>query len=211
MIEEYKYKIPKFEEFRKIYNFRDKTELKFATHIAIVYHEFAYHQMMSFLETNNEFFEKNLSENDPAINTYLNKAWSNAYSVYALLRTTIEATGKINEKLLEVRDIGNTYKERIKEIVDIANNVVKHPMFNNSVNSSACLPASLTRGGGIGIQKWVGKIAPSSTMEIDPEKDFHTICGYLENVAELGLQERDSHHSFSESVFRWKVWYISVK
>lgn len=191
MIEGYKYSIPKFEEFKKSYNFGEKIEIRFATHIAIMYHEFAYHQMISFCNTNNEFFEKNLPNNDPEINTYLYKAWSNAYSVYVLIRTTIEAVRKINKELLNDVDINDIYKNRIKEIVDVANDMIKHPMFNGTDKSCAYLPTGLSRGGEIDVQKWIDKTSPSLTIEIYPEKDFYTVCNYLEHIAELLLKKKN--------------------
>jgi len=185
MIDVSKYKIPKFEAFELSYDFKSKIEIKFATHIAIMYHELAYHQMINFSDINNEFFEKNLPANDTAIDTYLYKAWSSAYSVYALLRTTTEAVRKINKELLNETDIRDSYKTRIKEIIDIANDMIKHPMFNDTDASCAYLPTGLGRGGEIDVQKWIDKTTPSSTIEIYPEKDFYTICNYLEHIAEL--------------------------
>lgn len=183
MIEVSKYKIPKFEEFERVHVAGKEPEIRFAARIAVTYHEFAYHQMINFCEVNNHFFEQNLEDNDPEINTYLNKAWADAYSMYALLRTVIEAVRKLNETLLGKATIEDHYKSRIKEIVDIANNMVKHPMFNGE-NSSAYLPTSLGRGGEIDMQKWIDKTSPSSSIEINPEKDFYAVCGYLEYVAE---------------------------
>ncbi len=185
MISVSKYKIIKFEDFKKSYDFGTNIELKFATHIAIMYYEFAYYQMINFCNTTDEFFKKNLPVDDPAINTYLYEAWSNAYSVYVLLRTTIEAVKKVNKELLKDNNISDFYKKRIKEIIDIANDIVKHPMFNNVANSCAYLPISLSLGGGIDIQKWVDKTTPSSNIEIDPEKDFYSVCNYFEYIAEL--------------------------
>lgn len=184
MIDVSKYQIPKFEEFKKTYSFEEKNELKFAAHIATMYHEFAYHQMISFCATNNEFFEKNLPDDDPVINTYLCKAWSNVYSIYVLLRTVIEAVKKINEALLKKDVVENPYKDKIKEIVDIANDIVKHPMFNGD-NSSAYWPNSLGSGDEIDVQKWIDKTTPYSIIKIYPEKDFYIVCNYLEHTAEL--------------------------
>jgi hypothetical protein len=189
MIDVSKYKIPKFENLKKSYDFKLKTEIKFAAHVAIMYHEFAYHQVVNFCDTNCEFFEKNLSENNPAINTYLYKAWSQAYSVYTLLRTTIEATRRINKEFLQNNDIGDFYNRGIKKIADVANDIIKHPMFNGTNASCAYLPIGLGLGDEIDVQKWTDRTSPSSTIEIYPEEDFYTVCNYLEHIAELIMRK----------------------
>lgn len=178
-----KYQIPKFEEFERTGVKKQDAEIRFAARIAVMYYEFAYHQMINFCETNNEFFEQNLPDNDPQISTHLNRGWSNAFGMYTLLRTVIDAVRKINDAILDKNSIEEHYRTKIKEIVDITNDMVKHPIFNGN-NSCAYLPTSLGRSGEIDIQKWTDKNSPSSNVEIYPEKDFYSVCNYMEYVAD---------------------------
>ncbi len=187
MIDEAKYQIPQFEKFKKAYSFGEGTDLKFAAAVASMYHEFAFYQMIDFCIGYEEFFKENLPASDPRINTSVHKAWSRAYSMYVLLRTTIEATQKINRALMREGDIESFHKQRIKDIAYIANDVIKHPMFNSTKSGSnesfAYWPASLSRDGGIDVYRWVNQSAPFVTMDLHPEEDFYTVCTYLEHVA----------------------------
>ncbi len=188
MIDIPKYQIPKFQVLSKEYDFKQKTDVKYASYIACMYYEFAYYQMLDFCSTTNKFFEEALPEDSPLIDTYLYKSWSHAYSMYALLRTTIEAVRKVNKEFLSDAEVGDFYKEKIKEIVDIANDVVKHPMFNNNgvIDASyAYRPSALYRWDEIEIQQWSDQTTPSSSLTIAPEKDFYMIQNYLEHIADL--------------------------
>lgn len=183
-----KYQIPKFQDIRSGYDFKKRTDLKYAAYIACLYYEFAYYQMLGFSDNNNQFFKEN-PEDAKIIDEYLHKGWSGAYAMYALLRTVIEAVRKINKALVDENSISSHYKTAIKNIVDITNDVVKHPMFNDTTDpsdaSQAYRPVSLNIGGEIDIERWVDQASPSSTLEIDPFKDFVTVRNYLEHIAEI--------------------------
>jgi hypothetical protein len=183
-----KYQIPKFEEIRNSYDFKDKVELKYASYIACLYYEFAYYRMLGFSDVRDKFFKENPSDHN-VIYTYLNQSWSEAYSIYALLRTSIEAIRKINKGLLNENQIDSYYKTKIKEIVDITNDIIKHPMFNDPTNpadaSQAYRPISLYIDGLIDIERWIDQTTPSSTLTINPMKDFDAMHNYLEYIADL--------------------------
>ncbi len=182
MIDVIKYQIPNFEKFEQADVKKQDLEIRFATHIAVMYHEFAYYQMINFCKTSSELFEQNFPNNDPQIDTYLYKAWSSAFGIYALMRTVIEAVRKINDAMLKKNSIAEYYQAKIKKIIDITNDIVKHPMFNGG-NSRAYLPIRIGRGGEIDIQEWIDKTNPSSGVEIYPEEDFYFVCNYLEYIA----------------------------
>ncbi len=180
-----KYTIPNFEDIRHNYNFKDRIDLKYASYIACLYYEFAYYRMLGFSDIRSRFFKENLPDNN-LINNYLNQSWSEAYSVYALLRTSIEAVRKINKGLLNENLINSYYKTKIKNIINITNDIIKHPMFNDaSGQSQAYRPISLDIGGNIDIERWIDKTTPSSTLSISPMEDFEAVKNYLEHIAEL--------------------------
>jgi len=183
-----KYQIPKFENIRFNYDFKDRTDLQFASMIACLYYEFAYYQMLGFSDICNQNFKDNSTDNNVR-NTYLNRSWSEAYAIYALLRTCIEAVRKINKELLDENRIETYYKNKIKNIVDITNDIIKHPMFNDINNpkdaSQAFRPNSLDIGGNIDVDRWIDQTTPSSTLTISPIQDFESVKNYLEHIAEL--------------------------
>ncbi len=182
MVDHPKYKIAEFEGLANRKDFQANAELRFAAYTAALYYEFAFYQMMAFSIITSEMFEKEPPENSPEFTTYLYRAWSHAYAMYALLRTTIEAARNINDKLS--LDVGDYYRTRVKEIIDIANDIVKHPVFNGE-GSYAHRPLSLYRWGDIEFQKWTDQTSPSSQINISLEKDFYSIQNYLEHVATL--------------------------
>jgi hypothetical protein len=183
MIDHPKYGIPEFLSLANDPVLKTNHELRFAAYTAGLYYEFAYYQMLDFSTVTNEMYEKEPAPNSPETEAYLYRAWSHAYAMYALLRTTIEAVRKINAEVLK-KDVGDFYKNRIKEIVDTANDIVKHPIFNGS-GSYAHRPLSLYRWGDIEIQRWMDQTSDSIQLTVSPEKDFYTIQNYLEHIASL--------------------------
>ena len=183
-----KYKISEFEDIRNGYNFGNRIDLKFASEITCLYYEFAYYQILGFSDTYNKFFKEAPDDHDSII-SYLNQSWSQAYAIYALLRTCIEAIRKINKGLLSENQISDHYKYRIKEIIDITNDIIKHPMFNNTNDSSdtsiAYRPISLDIGGEIDVERWIDQSSPSDTLKISPMRDFETVQNYIKHIAQL--------------------------
>jgi hypothetical protein len=183
-----KYQIPNFQNIRFHYDFGERVDLQFASMIACLYYEFAYYRMLGFSDICNKNFQDNTNDNR-ARNTYLNQSWSEAYAMYALLRTCIEAVRKINKELISENKIESYYKDRIKNIVDITNDVIKHPMFNDINDpkdaSQAFRPNGLDIGGNIDVERWIDHNTPSSILTISPMQDFEAVKSYLEHIADI--------------------------
>lgn len=182
MIDHPKYKIPKFEALASHKDVQPNAELRFAVYTACLYYEFAYYRMLDFCTVTNDMY-KARPEQTAEIDSYLYRAWSDAYAMYALLRTTIDAVRRINSAVLK-KDVDVYYRNRIKDIVDVANDAVKHPTFNGA-GSYAHRPLSLDIAGNIEIQRWADQVSSSTEFTISPEKDFYAVQNYLEHVADL--------------------------
>src|SRR5882757_8128315 len=112
MIDHPKYKISKFEGLSTNKDIQPNAELRFAVYTANMYYEFAYYQMLDFCTVKDQMY-KQRPQSGLETSSYLYRAWSDAYAMYALLRTTIEATRKINTGVLK-KNITDFYQGRMK-------------------------------------------------------------------------------------------------
>ncbi len=176
-----KYQVPKFLEFYASYAFPD-AKSKHTADVALAYYHYAYYQMISFGETYTEFFEVDNPGNGEVM-FYLRKSWSYAFGMYTLLRTTIEAINVMRKMIGDTNTVDTYYQKSIKEIIDIANDIVKHPTFKYGGVSEACEPQALSMNGEIDIVVWSDSGNPSK-IELNPMKDFYTITNYCEYIAE---------------------------
>src|SRR5271157_4785599 len=122
-----KYQLPGFIKFYSFYKFTDLKSKQTAS-LVLSYYDYAYHQMLSLSDTYAEFFKENTDEHHRVM-FYLHKSWSYAFGMYALLRTTIEALSILRKMMGDMAPVSTYYQENIKRIIDIANNIVKHPTF----------------------------------------------------------------------------------
>lgn len=175
------YQLPNYLDFLLNYRFQDSRSKQTAQSV-LDYYRFAYYQMMNLSDTCDNFFNVQDPDHETMIEG-MNKSWSYAYAMYALLRTSLEAMS-IFRKMVNDQTVVNTYyKNEIIRIIDIANDVVKHPTFKHNVFSTGTEVIGLMRGGDI-------EVAISSDdgsiirKEINPMKDFKIIRDYLNYIAD---------------------------
>lgn len=120
------------------------------------YYYFACLQNNLFLECIREaLYNENINEYEYNVPM---APFAYAFSVYALIRTSLEACQKLcnalfmlrlNEEISKYREY---HKEEIKDIIDIANDMVKHPMINNppEEKTKMSMPHSYDIGGSMG-------------------------------------------------------------
>jgi len=138
--------------------------------------------MIALSDTCNNFFRKN-TEDDDEIDESMQKCWSFAYGMYVHLRTVIDTIKNIRILIDDKNDIDKYYKLRIKEIIDVTNDIVKHPLFKTDMsNSMASQPQTLSIDGSIDIVLWFGGRATKKTLS--PEKNFVIVRNYMESIFE---------------------------
>ena len=176
-----KYQLHNFQEFIAK-NKLNSDRIKHTSELVWSYYHFAYYQMISLNESYNSFFKEAPEQNDIII-SYLNKSWSYAYGMYALLRTTLEIMSTLRKMLEDTNPIDQYYEIEIKKIIDIANDVVKHPAFKHQIMSSGTQPIALSLNGEIDIVT-ISDLGTFEKKEINPMKDFETVRNYIEYISE---------------------------
>jgi hypothetical protein len=184
MIQQPKYEINSFGELERTKGFGDNPEVRFSARIAVQYYIYAFHEMMSFCDTNNELFKLCSEADEQKISVYRSRAWASAYGMYALLRTVLEATRKIKSFIPGIDWSDSIYEAPIKNIIDTSNDIVKHPMFNGEGSSAYLAEAGIGIGGEIELNRWTGLDQNSTIISLSPEKDFTTVAEYLRYFSE---------------------------
>lgn len=180
-----KYQIPLFVEFFSRFSFPD-AKSKHTAEVAMSYYVFAYYQMIALSETYTLFFKKE-SPSSGEVAESLNKSWSHAFAMYALLRTCLEALSIMRKMLSDTDDVDETHAKNVKKLIDIANDVVKHPTFKLEKMSEACEPQALSLNGEIDVVVW-SELGYASKIEIDPIQDFYQVHNYIEYLSDRLLK-----------------------
>ena len=174
-----KYQLTNCIDFYGKYAFPD-VKSKHTADVAISYYYYAYYQMMSLSTTYVAFFKEQNPSNDEVMH-YLRQSWSYAFSMYAMLRTMLDALRIMRQMIGDTTPVDASYEENIKRIIDIANDIVKHPTYKVGVASEACEPLALSLNGEIDIIVW-SNTGQSSKMELSPMKDFEVVHNYAEYI-----------------------------
>jgi len=125
---------------------------------------------------------------------YTEVCYSSAYGFYTLIRTTLEASKKFTQEFEALDKAGKLreYKKRnfggIKSIVDIANDIVKHPLASGDKVVFYEL-GGLDSWGNIDIYRW-STVDPADLklLQINPIKDCDFVFQYLEGLAAVYLE-----------------------
>ncbi len=177
-----KYRIPKYLEFLSKYKFPD-SKSRHTAKMADLYYEFAYYQMLSLSETYTAFF-KEQSPTHNEVMYHLHKSWAFAYAMYALLRTSLDAIRITRKMIGDTSTIDIYYEEQIKKIIDIANDIVKHPTFKPTPEESwAVEPQALSLNGEIDVVIGSDK-GDMVKAELNPMSDFEVVRNYLEYIGD---------------------------
>lgn len=177
-----KYELPEFLGYVMRTKFTDE-RAKHTAEIVKQYYDLAYYQMLDLSETTNGFF----GLRDPAqdvVTFHLKKSWSYAYGMYALIRTSVEALSIFRQMIGDVRQIDPVYRDELIRIIDIANHIIKHPMYKHNQLSEGAQPVSLDISGGIDIAIQSDTTGQISKKELDPMKDFYFVRNYIEHIFE---------------------------
>ncbi len=176
-----KYATPNFLEFYALFPFPDPKS-KHTADLALSYYIYAEYQYFAYVNTYTKFFKIENPSHDEVM-AHLRESWSFAFGMYGQLRTTIEALRGMRKMIGDKEPIDKYYEENISRLVDVMNDIVKHPMYKHSEPSEACEPQALSMNGEIDIITWSDE-GESSKETLDPGKDFMVIHDYLEYLAE---------------------------
>ncbi len=181
---ELKYQLPVFVEFFCRYKFPDDKS-HYNANVAFTYYTYAYHQLITYTETYVSLFKMSNPSNDEVL--YISrKAWSYALSMYVMLRVALEALQHMRNML---GDKGQVI-DSVQGVIDIANEVAKHPAFNSNQDSSAREPWSISVNGEFDIITWAEDGTSSILATRRPEGDFMIIHDYMESMAQKFLKEQ---------------------
>ena len=173
-----KYQTPQFLEFFARYKFPD-FKSKHTASTAMSYYRYAYYQFLSHTDNYVAFFKERNPSHDQVM-AALRISWSYAFGMYVHLRTTIDSLRIMRQMISDTTAIDIYYKQNIKRICDIANDMVKHPTFKYSLISEACEPQALEMNGEIDIVSWSENGQYEGKESLNPSKDFDCVHDYME-------------------------------
>jgi len=82
----------------------------------------------------------------------------------------------------DVRQIDSVYRDDLIRIIDIANNIVKHPMYKHNQLSEGAQPVALDISGGIDVAIQSDITGQINKKELNPMKDFYAVRNYIEHI-----------------------------
>jgi len=180
------------QHLEKYSKFLSKFEDQKIFHLGIIVQRYFY-----FAELQIRDFERNCGMYFDRNNTidYSEACYSNSFSFYALIRTCLEASKILSSEIQKREKTGKLEKYRqehfkeIKKIIDIANNIVKHPQKNPMTNKIFFYePGGLDNFGNMGIYEWSNPHNMLKVLEINPIKDCNVVYKYLEDLAPIYLE-----------------------
>ncbi len=122
---------------------------------------------------------------------YSEQCYSYCYGFYALIRTCLEVSSKFSNKFQErsfsadLENYRNLAEDKIKEIINIANNCIKHPAGNKD-KVTWYEPGGLDSDGKLSINEWsTTEREHFAILTVSPVQDLNTVFGHLERLAEL--------------------------
>lgn len=115
---------------------------------------------------------------------------------YTLIRTSLEASRRLSDEIQKDDASGELKKYRdenlvsIKNIINIANDFIKHPLEDDTRNKVKFYePGSLDNFGNVGMYEWsIKDVDYFEVPEINPIKDCDTVYKYLEGLALVYLK-----------------------
>lgn len=180
------------QRLKKYSDFLDRFQNKEMFHLGVTvrrYFYFAELQIRNFELNCGKFFDRNNSIN------YSEACYSNAFSFYVLIRTCLEASQALCDEMQKSKNTEKLKKYRednfvkIKKIIDIANNIVKHPLKDRATNQIFFYePSGLDNSGNMDINEWSNSHNMLKVLEINPIEDCDYIYKYLEDLALIYLE-----------------------
>ena len=175
-----KYHLPKFLEFLSVYEFKSE-KAEHTARIAYLYYDLAYHQMISLHESCSSFFKVEEPAHDE-INDSLHRSWAFAYGMYALMRTAMDGLRIMRQMEEDLTAVDTYWETEITRLVNIANDIVKHPTFKAVQSGSLAVePQALQMNCEIDVVFWSEK-GFQERRELDPMHDFNMIHDYFEYI-----------------------------
>lgn len=180
-------KLENFKQFLESF----KPEHQSILHLAVTvqrYFYFAEIQANIFNEKISKMYDRSGEKNFSDI------CYSSCFAMYAHIRTCLEANKRLGDELqslgphTELQEFRSQNFAQIQSIVNIANNIVKHPLDKDG-KVLFYEPGGFNNAGEVTVYEW------SSTDDdyfelpkIHPIKDLQTIHSYLEKVSAFYLQ-----------------------
>lgn len=126
---------------------------------------------------------------------YSENCYSFCYGFYGLIRTSLDASGKFSEALQKVQfsqelsDFRSSQSKAIQDIINIANDYIKHPLDNGTSKVTWYEPGGLDNSGNVSINEWsTANDDHFKILEINPIRDARTVHKYLETLAEIHME-----------------------
>lgn len=184
-------KLNKFSSFFGKFVFPDIVVVHYAT-TTRRYYNFAYFQIITYQNEVAKHFEPN---NDIQADSWQD-TFTYAFGFYVLMRTSIQACQKLCDAIAstnidnnnELKKYRDAHHLSIKKIVDVANEIIKHPF----AEPTASQPGGLDISGTMTIYQWTPKNDSFGTLEINPFQDLKTIHAYIEGLAEILIANKVS-------------------
>ena len=173
--------LKKFSEFFSKFVFPSTTAIHYAT-TTRRYYNFAYFQYIAYQA---EVLKHFGVDGDIQRDSW-EFSFTYAFGFYALMRTSLEACRKLCDAIAsedtngELKKYRELYRESIKRIVDIANDVVKHPFV-----PIASQPGGLDMTGAMDIYRWTEEDDSFKNVTVSPGQDQKTVHAYIEGLAEI--------------------------
>jgi len=168
-----------------------KPEHQSIFHLAVTverYFYFAEIQVNIFKEKIDQMYHRSNDER------FSDTCYSSCFAMYAHIRTCLEANKRLADELqrlksdTELKEFRDQHSAHIQNIIDIANNIVKHPLDKNG-KVQFYEPGGFDNVGEVTIYEW------SSTDDhhfelpkIHPLKDLQRVFDYLETVSVIYLK-----------------------
>lgn len=167
---------------------KDWQHLSGLAHIPLRYFYLSGVQIQNFFSALEQSFQ---NRSIPNTEDYSEKCYSFCYGFYVLIRTCLEVSGKFNDAFQkekfspELAEYRESVKDEIQDIIDIANNFVKHPVENNG-KVTWYEPGGLDSSGTLSLYEWSTQDNDHfKVLEIHPKKDYEKVYNYLEKLASI--------------------------
>jgi hypothetical protein len=126
---------------------------------------------------------------------YSEQCYAYCYGFYALIRTCLEVSSKLSDAIQlkacseDLKVYRDSMHKKIKKIIDIANDCVKHPAGNID-KVTWYEPGGLSSHGEFSIYEWSTTNSKHfKVITVNPILDITTVFKHLEKLAELYIQQ----------------------
>ena len=178
--------LTKFSKFVDEFVFSDVNTKHYAT-TADLYFRFAYFQYVAYQI---EMLKNFAPDNDVKEDSWQD-SFTFAFGFYALMRTSLQACRRlcnvleIQYKSGKLKEHRESYRDSIKRIMDVANDIIVHPFAEPTGNSIG----GQDHMGAMSFYQWdwdstLKHVDGFKETTINPGEDLKTVHAYIEGIAE---------------------------